>query len=165
MPSRLRLKEHPAMMTKDMKDLLSIFNKNGVEYLVIGGYAYGVYLEPRATKDLDLFIRSEIKNAKAVFQALAQFGAPMAGMSPNDFMDGTIFQLGQPPERVDILQKIDGVGFDEAWQRRIQGFIDEELPANVISREDLIRNKIASGREQDLLDVKKLRAAEIGKSD
>jgi hypothetical protein len=146
------------MMTKDMKDLLSIFNARGVEYLVIGGYAFGVHLEPRTTKDLDVFIRSNDENAKAVFEALIEFGAPLAAMSPADFQDGTIFQLGIEPERVDIVQKIDGVTFDEAWANRIQGKVDGEVPAAVISREDLIRNKLASGRDQDLLDVKKLRA-------
>jgi glutamine cyclotransferase len=72
-------------------------------------------------------------------------------------MDGSIFQVGQPPARVDILQRIDGVTFDEAWQNRIEGLIDGEVPINVISKADLIRNKLASGREQDVLDVKKLR--------
>jgi len=147
------------MMTKDMKDLLGALNAHAVEYLVIGGYAYGVHLEPRATKDLDIFIRSDEKNSKAIFQALAEFGAPLDGMSPADFRDGTVFQIGQPPERVDILQLIDGVTFDEAWEHRIVGKIDGEVPTSVISRDDLIRNKLASGREQDLLDVKKLQAA------
>jgi hypothetical protein len=72
-------------------------------------------------------------------------------------MDGTIFQIGQPPARVDILQQIDSISFDEAWVNRIEGRVDGEVPAVVISKEDLIRNKVASGREQDLLDVKKLR--------
>ena len=148
------------MMNKDMKDLLRVLNAHTVKYLVIGGYAYGVHLEPRATKDLDLFIRSDEENSKATFQALAAFGAPLHGMSPADFRDGTVFQMGQPPERVDILQRIDGVTFDEAWENRIEGQIDGEIPTAVISKEDLIRNKLASGREQDLLDVKKLRAAE-----
>jgi hypothetical protein len=119
-----------------------------------------VHSEPRATKDIDLWIRTDLENAKAVFQALAEFGAPLGGMTPADFGDGTVFQMGQPPERIDILQRIDGVTFDEAWERRIEGKIDGEVPTAVISREDLIRNKLASGREQDLLDVKKLRAAE-----
>jgi hypothetical protein len=69
----------------------------------------------------------------------------------------------QPPVRVDILQQIDGVSFDEAWVNRIQGFVDGEIPTSVISKADLIRNKLASGREQDLLDVKKLRASDSDK--
>jgi predicted nucleotidyltransferase len=146
------------MMTTDFKDLLRAFNANAVKYLIIGGHALGVHLVPRMTKDLDLFIRSDEENAKAVFRALAEFGAPLEGMSPADFTDGTTFQLGQEPDRIDILQRIDGITFDEAWPNRIQGEIDGEIPASVISLEDLIRNKIASARDQDLLDVKKLRA-------
>jgi hypothetical protein len=148
------------MMTKDMKDLLRALNAHAVKYLVIGGYAYGVHLEPRATKDIDIFIRSDEQNSEATFQALAAFGAPLDGLTPADFRDGTVFQMGQPPERVDILQRIDGITFDDAWEHRIIGHIDGEIPAAVISKEDFIRNKLASGREQDLLDVKKLRAAE-----
>ena len=138
------------MMTKDFKDLLRALNANAAKYLIIGGHALGVHLVPRMTKDLDLFIRSDEANAKAVFQA--------QGVSPADFADGTTFQIGQEPDRIDILQRIDGISFDEAWANRIEGNVDGEVPASVISRDDLIRNKLASGREQDLLDVKKLRA-------
>jgi hypothetical protein len=147
------------MMTKDFKDLLKALNARAIKYLLIGGHAFGVHAEPRATKDLDIFIRSDPDNAKAVFNALAEFGAPLQGMSPGDFADGTTFQIGLPPDRIDVLQRIDGVTFDEAWKNRIEGMIDGEVPAFVISREDLIRNKLASGREQDLLDVKVLRKA------
>lgn len=148
------------MMTKDFKDLLRALNEHHVDYLIVGGHAFGVHAEPRTTKDLDLFIRSERENAQAVFRALVQFGAPMQGMGPSDFADGTTFQIGLAPDRIDILQRIDGVDFDEAWANRVEGMIDGEVPAHVISRNDLIRNKLASGREQDLLDVKVLRAAE-----
>lgn len=147
------------MMPQDLKELLSAFNKHGVKYLVVGGYAFGVHAEPRATKDLDLLIRSDELNSTAVYRALTQYGAPLDGLSPRDFMDGSTFQIGQPPARVDLLQRIDGLTFDEAWQHRIEGLIDGEVKVNVISRNDLIRNKLASGREQDLLDAKKLRAA------
>jgi hypothetical protein len=145
------------MMPKDLKDLLRAFNEHGVRYLVVGGYAFGVHAEPRATKDLDLLIRSDEGNSAAVYRALTQYGAPLDGLSPRDFMDGSTFQVGQPPARVDILQRIDGLTFDEAWQNRIEGLIDGEVQINVISKADLIRNKLASGREQDVLDVKKLR--------
>jgi hypothetical protein len=125
----------------------------------VGGYAFGVHAEPRATKDLDLFIRCDKENSEAIFRALAQYGAPLAGLSPADFMDDTGFQIGQPPARINVLQHIDGVSFDEAWENRIEGVLDGEIWTAVISRDDLIRNKLASGREQDILDVKKLRAA------
>ena len=148
------------MMSKDFQDILRAFNARKVKYLVVGGFAFGVHLEPRTTKDIDLWIRTDPENAKAVFQALAEFGAPIAGMTPDDFTDGTIFQMGQPPERIDILQQVSGLDFDSAWEHRLEGFIEEDTPALVISKDDLIRNKLASGREQDLLDVKRLRAAE-----
>jgi hypothetical protein len=81
-------------------------------------------------------------------------------MTPKDFMDGTVFQMGQPPKRIDVIQQVSGLDFDDAWEHRLEGFIDENTPALVISRDDLIRNKLAAGRDQDLLDVKVLRAAE-----
>jgi predicted nucleotidyltransferase len=151
--------ELASMMPEDLKELLRAFNDQAVKFLVVGGYAFGVHAEPRATKDLDIFVRSDEENSKAVFRALAQYGAPLSGLTPSDFMDGTTFQIGQPPARIDILQHIDGVTFDEAWENRIEGIIDGQIQAAVISRDDLIRNKLASGREQDILDVKKLRTA------
>jgi hypothetical protein len=151
--------EFRSMMPKDLKELLSAFNDHAVKYLIVGGYAFGVHAEPRATKDLDLFIRPDKENSQALFRALAQYGAPLGGLSPADFMDGTVFQIGQPPARVDILHRIDGISFDEAWEKRIEGLIDGEIRTSVISKNDLIRNKLASGKEQDILDVKKLRAA------
>jgi hypothetical protein len=147
-------------MSKDFQDILRAFKAHKVKYLVVGGFAFGVHLEPRTTKDIDLWIRADPENAKAVFDALAEFGAPIAGMTPQDFMDGTVFQMGQTPNRIDILQQISGLDFDTAWEHRLEGFIDEHTPALVISRDDLIRNKLASGREHDLLDVKRLRAVE-----
>jgi hypothetical protein len=150
------------MLPKDLKDLLLAFNDQHVRYLIVGGYAFGVHAEPRATKDLDIFISPDAENSEAVFRALTQYGAPLQGLSPQDFMDGSAFQIGQPPARVDLLQQIDGVTFDEAWSHRIEGMIEGEVPAAVISRDDLIRNKLASGREQDLLDVKKLRSEPEG---
>ena len=146
------------MMPEDLKELLRAFNDHGVRYLIVGGYAFGVHAEPRATKDLDIVIRSDEENSKAVFRALAQYGAPLDDLTPSDFMDGTTFQIGQPPARIDILQHIDGVTFDQAWENRIEGHIEDQIQAAVISKDDLIRNKLATGREQDVLDVKKLRA-------
>ena len=147
------------MMPNDLKELLRAFNAHGVKYLIVGGYAYGVYAEPRATNDLDIFIASEEANSKAVFRALLDFGAPLSGLSPADFTEGSTFQIGQPPARIDLLQRIDGISFDEAWKNRLEGSIGD-LPVIVISRKDLIRNKVASGREQDVLDAKKLQAEE-----
>lgn len=139
---------------KDFRDLIELFNTNGVEYLIVGGYAFGVYAAPRATKDLDLFIRASRKNSEAVWNSLARFGAPLSGYSPEDFRDGeSTIQFGDKPNRIDILQKIDGVTFAEAWRDRVPGKIDGELPVSLISQEHLLRNKRAAGRPRDLADA------------
>jgi predicted nucleotidyltransferase len=147
------------MMPADLKELLRALNAHGVRFLVVGGYAFGAYTEPRATKDLDIFIEAGEKNSEAVYRALADFGAPLHNLSSADFRDGSCFQIGSPPARIDILQQIDGITFEEAWTNRQEADIEGEIRVAVISREDLIRNKLASGREQDLLDVKKLRSS------
>jgi hypothetical protein len=148
-------------MLKDQKDLLSAFNAEGVEYLVIGGHAVGMHAEPRATKDLDVFVRNDAENSKRVFRALRRFGAPLDGISASDFCQhpGDVFQIGVPPCRVDVLQSISGVDFNGAWERRMTFKIDDELDAPFIAIEDLVANKIASGRLQDLADAEKLNKA------
>jgi hypothetical protein len=149
-------------MLKDQRDLLAAFNAHGVRYLIVGAHAVGVHSEPRGTKDLDVLIEATPDNAEAVFKALAEFDAPLTGMSPADFNDGpgSVFQIGVPPSRVDVLQKIAGINFEEAWQNRFETEIDTDIPTSVISREDLILNKLAVARPQDLLDVEKIREAE-----
>ena len=131
-----------------------------MEYLIVGGFAFGVHAQPRATKDIDLFIRSNARNSTAVFKALAEYGAPLQGVTVKDLQDAsTGFQIGVPPNRIDILQKIDGVTFEEAWGARVQAVIEGDIPTFVISREHLIQNKLASGRARDLLDVQEIRNA------
>jgi hypothetical protein len=149
-------------MYSEFLELLFAFNDRHVKYLLVGGYAFGVHAEPRATKDLDLWIRADEENSKAVFLALADFGAPLAGFTPADFDDDppSVFQMGTPPRRVDILRHIDGVTFDEAWETRIETTVDG-LTVYVISSELLIRNKLAAGHPRDLLDVEDIREAAL----
>ncbi len=140
-------------VNSDFSDLLKIFNANGVEYLVIGGYALIQYAEPRYTKDLDLWISTDTENAGAVYQSLQSFGAPLEGLTQKDFSeDGFFYQMGRPPVRIDILMGIPGLNFQEAWERRETVWFDD-LPVLFISRQDLIAAKRASGRPQDLIDV------------
>ena len=147
------------MLPEDLKQLLHAFNANGVEYLIVGGYAVGIYAEPRATKDLDLFIRPESGNSERVYRALASYGAPMAGLSAADFTDpGAIFQVGVAPARIDILPRIDGVTFDEAWEQRVEVMLDGVV-AHIISSGHLMQNKLSSGRTRDLADVEAIRLA------
>ncbi len=140
----------------DFTELLNLFNVNGVRYLIIGGYAVVQYAEPRFTKDLDLWVSTDPGNAKAVFRALAEFGAPLAGMTEQDFAaEGYFYQMGVPPVRVDVLMGIPGVDFEQAWQNRVQ--VDfEGLVVTFISKPDLIKAKLAAGRDQDLKDAESL---------
>lgn len=153
-------------LSKDHQELLSALNDHNVLYVVVGGYAVGAHAEPRATKDLDVFIRPDEANSHAVFKALAAFGAPLAGFTPNDFNDGrSVFHMGQPPERIDVLQQLDGVSFDETWRKREVAVVNEELAVPIIGIDELIRNKLAAGRPRDLLDVAELREAQAAEND
>ena len=150
-------------MFDDLKELLSVFNAHSVKYLIVGGYAVSFHAQPRATKDLDLFIKADPANAKAAYEALASFGAPLTDIAVDDLTDPRKFvRFGREPLAVDILPGIDGVNFDEAWERRETGIIDERsgLKANFISRMDLIASKIAAGRMRDLADVEEIRESE-----
>lgn len=147
-------------INSDFSELLKIFNDNGVKYLVIGGYALIQYAEPRYTKDLDLWVRVGSANASAVFNALSAFGAPLNGLSEQDFSEeGYFYQMGRPPVRVDVLMGIPGPSFDDAWQRRNEVDFDGLL-VPFISRGDLILTKRAAGRPQDLLDAELLSGEE-----
>ena len=129
------------LTSPDFKELLNLFKKHNVKYLVVGGYAVMLYTEPRFTKDLDLLISVEIKNATAVYNALKEFGAPLANLNVEDFnQEGYFYQMGRPPMRVDILMSIPGVKFSNAWSRRKQLTIDG-IKMNFISKEDLITSK------------------------
>lgn len=141
-------------MFQDFKELLSAFNAHQVRYLIVGGYAVSFHAEPRATKDLDILIGPDADNSRAVFAALAQFGASIEGLSAKDFTEpGNFFRMGTPPVMVDLMSKISGVEFEDAWQRRVNVAIDDTLTAPVISREDLLAAKLSAGRPQDLADV------------
>ena len=135
---------------------MNAFIAEGVEFLVVGAYALAVHGIPRATGDLDLHVHSTPGNAARVFNALKSFGAPLSDLTEKDLSTpGTVYQIGLSPNRIDILTLIDGVPFDQAWENRL--VIDVEgITIPVIGREDLIRNKRAVGRPQDLVDVERL---------
>jgi hypothetical protein len=145
-------------MHQDFKELLSAFNAGQVRYLIVGGYAVSYHAQPRATKDLDILIGADAENSKAVYAALAKFGAPIEGLSARDFAEpDNFFRMGTPPVMVDIMPKITGVEFEEAWSRRVDVQIDDDLSVPFISRQDLLVAKLAAGRAQDLIDVDALR--------
>ena len=121
------------------------------------------YTEPRCTKELDLWVRPDRENAERVFRAMGAVGAPMSSVSPSDFEQaGTLFQRGVPPNRIDIITTVDGVTFEEAWASRVATSCGEHS-AWLPSPEILVKNKRASRRPQDLLDVAALELALAGR--
>jgi hypothetical protein len=149
-------------MYQDYKDLLFAFQSHGVKYLVVGGFAVSYHSQPRFTKDIDIFISADLENAKAAYAALASFGTALRGITPEDFTDrNSFFRFGREPKGFDILPGIPGVDFDAAWERRVETVVDPAtaLKANIISAEDLIASKLASGRARDLADVEDIRKA------
>ncbi len=148
------------LLSQDHADLLSALNAHGAKYLVVGGYAVGAYSQPRATKDLDIYILSSQENSEAIFRALSDFGAPLAGVEPADFTDRkTYFQMGEPPLRVDILQVLSGVNLEESWEGRTYGVVDGAFEVPIIAVDKLVAKKLAAGRPRDLLDVEEIRRA------
>jgi len=141
------------------KELLRKFNEHNVRFLIVGAYAVMKYTEPRYTKDLDIWVDSSSDNAKRVFEALADYGAPMDEARVEDFTNqDLVFQIGIEPHRIDVLMAIKGLCFAEAWARRVEAKF-EEVTMTIVSKEDLLVSKEAAGRPQDLLDAEALRQA------
>jgi hypothetical protein len=143
-------------MNPDFIDLLRAFNAADVRFLVVGAYALALHGRPRATGDLDLWIDATPDNAARLMEALAAFGAPLAGVSVADFArEGIVYQIGVPPGRIDILTKLTGLTFADAWSGRLKRpFGDVEV--DFIGRDAFLRNKRATGRPKDLGDIEGL---------
>ena len=141
------------MLNNDYRDILRILSEEQVKFLLVGGYALAAHGHPRSTLGIDFFVMASEENAEAVIRALKRFGAPLQGVSIEDFKkEGTIFQIGVAPWRIDIITKIDGVTFADAWPRAVV-MEWEGVRLRVLSLEDLLANKRASGRPKDLADV------------
>ncbi|MHB8206573.1 nucleotidyltransferase [Mucilaginibacter sp.] len=143
-------------LDKDFEDFVFLLNKYDVNYMIIGGYALAFHGRPRHTGDLDIWIDISEENAQKMFSAINEFGLESLGLTTEDFLEkGIITQIGYPPLRIDILNEIDGVEFNEAYQNKLIIDIDG-LPISYISLDDLIKNKQVSGRQRDLSDVSEL---------
>ena len=143
-------------MYQDFSELLRAFNEHKVEYLVVGAHALAAHGHVRATKDLDVWVRPERENARRVIAALKDYGAPLHDLTEADLTKpNTVFQIGIPPFRIDVLTMIDGVAFSQAWNDRLSTVFGGE-PASVLSLRHLIENKKASGLLQDLADIEML---------
>jgi len=143
-------------LNRDFKEFLSLLNSNDVRYLVIGGYALGAHGHVRYTKDLDIWVDATQENAAKVVQVLERFGVESLSISAADFLTpGLTLQLGYEPARIDLLTRVSGLEFDRTYSRRIDTVLDG-VPITLICREDLRRNKLATGRLRDLGDVEAL---------
>ncbi len=133
--------------------MLSALSGEGAEFLIVGAYAMAAHGVPRATGDLDIWVRPSSANAARVMRALRRFGAPVFDLTESDLArTGTVFQIGQPPSRIDILTSVDGVTFGSAWPRRMSSRV-EQIDVAVIGYDELLRNKRAAARPKDLVDV------------
>lgn len=145
------------MLNEDYKEILQILLNNKAKFLVVGAYAMGAYGYPRATGDFDIWVEASTENSKKIYKSLVEFGAPLSSITEKTFAEeGIIFQIGVAPRRIDIITRIDGVIFPEAYQTK--EFIEiERLPVPFLSKENLIKNKQSTGREKDKLDVSYLK--------
>lgn len=152
-------------MNSDFKDLLRALNEAKARYLVVGGYAVIKHTEPRYTKDLDVWVSPDIENAKRVYSALQNFGAPLGGVTVEDFTDTSIvYHMGRAPARIDVLMSLRGLEFEGSWTNRVAaGFGD--VATQFLSPQDLVTNKRLVGRAQDLMDVESLLLSEKQKSE
>ena len=144
------------MLNSDYKDILSILSEKKVKFMLVGAYAMAVHGYPRSTMDIDLWVMPDPKNAILTMQALETFGATTANLTPDDLKkEDLIFQIGIAPRRIDIITSIDGLKFEEAFERSNLIDIDGIL-VHVLSVSDIITNKQATGRLKDLADVEAL---------
>ncbi len=140
----------------DFRDLFAALNGAEARYLLVGGYAVAFHAQPRFTKDLDIWTDPDPSNAARAYEALRRFGAPLQDLTRSDLARaGTVFQIGVPPNRIDVVTAIDGVAFPEAWPDRVETTYGDQTVL-VIGRRQLVQNKRAAGRPQDLLDLEML---------
>lgn len=140
-------------MNPDFAEILSELSAAGVEFIVVGAFAVAAHGNPRATGDIDIWVRPTRENAERVLRALRAFGAPMFDLTVEDLLnEQTVFQMGVAPVRIDILAGIDGVAFEDAWRRRVSAQLGP-AEAPVLSLIDLATNKRAAGRPKDLVDL------------
>ena len=144
------------MLNEDYKDMLHALSEEKVRFLLVGAYALAAHGYPRATMDIDIWVMPSPQNADAVLRALHRFGAPLHNLTKEDLQkDGTIFQIGVAPRRIDIITTASGLQFEDAYEKSLSLNI-EGIELHIPSIDDLIRNKRAVGRTKDMADVEAL---------
>ncbi len=143
-------------LPQDFKEFLRLLNDHEVQYMLIGGYAVGYYGYPRTTADMDIWFAISPENASRLYDVFLKFGMSDPYLSPDSFLQSQkIFRMGLPPMRIEVMGEIDGVSFDECYLNRVSSEIDGEK-VNLLSKPDLLKNKLASGRYKDLDDIENL---------
>ena len=140
---------------RDFKDFISLMHANGVEYVIVGSFALSFHGHPRATGDMDVWIRRSPENASRILKALDEFGFGSLGVIGDDLLEDKVIQLGQPPVRIDLMTELDGLTPDEVWAGRVAGRFGD-LPVFYLGRDAFIRNKRSLGRHKDLADLEAL---------
>lgn len=144
------------MLNQDFREFIQLLNDNQVNYLVIGGYAVAIHGHPRYTKDIDIWIEISEENSQKIITALTEFGFGSLGLTAQDFQEPhQIIQLGYPPNRIDLITSPDGIDFQTCYESKIEVMLDD-IAVKFIDLDNLKRNKLASGRLQDLADLENL---------
>ena len=145
------------MLNQDYRDILLCLREERVDFIIVGAYALAAHGNIRATGDIDVWVRSTEQNAESVLRALARFGAPISKLTVDDLTArDSLIQIGQEPCRIDILTGIDGVAYDEGWSHRVTVAVDG-IEVFVLSKADLLKNKLAANRDKDQSDIAWLR--------
>jgi hypothetical protein len=143
-------------LADDLREFVGLLLSKKVEFLIVGAYALAFHKTPRYTGDIDIFVNNSAENAARIIEALKDFGFGSLGLTNEDFESGDqVVQLGIAPNRIDLLTKISGVSFEEAWPDRQEGELDG-LHVPFLSAPHMVRNKLSSARDKDLVDAKKL---------
>ena len=144
------------MLNEDYRDILHALSDENVRFILVGAYALAAHGYPRATMDIDIWVMPSQDNAEAVLRALRSFGSPLHNLTQKDLeVDGTIFQIGIAPRRIDIITEATGLKFEQAYQNSVLVNIDG-IDVHIPSIDDLIINKKATGRTKDLADAEAL---------
>ncbi len=145
------------MLNEDYKEILQLLAEENVKFILVGAYALAAHGDPRATMDMDLWIMPSLDNAEAVLRALKRFGAPLEELTIADLQkEDTVFQIGVAPRRIDLITGVSGLQFEKAFAHSLEIDI-EGIKIHILSVDDLIQNKNATGRIKDLADVEVLK--------
>lgn len=140
-------------LSRDLKEFLKSFVEHEIAFMLVGAHAVAVHGYPRGTEDIDLWIRRDPPNAEKVLQALEEFGFGSLGLTEEDLLEeNTVIQLGKEPHRIDLLNFLTGLDFSDCLSRAVPATY-EGVRMDVIGLDDLLRNKRATGRYKDMMDV------------